>query len=247
MDFNTGRGAGDPPRRPDDGSAPLFGSGQTNPARPLSGSSVGGSGEEFDLSDPLSSFVRTIRALLSTPVNFFRDLPPRGGFVRPLAFAAVCSVLAAIPVLFLFVLLSLFAADITVVLAALFSSLIFFVLFPVGIVVSAFVNAAIYHLVLYLLVRNDNAGFEATLRVLCYASFPVILAFLLLIPILNVLVALALSVYVIILFVLGIREMHHVTTGQAAMVVLAPVAVGVVLSLLLGVLGLLIGGLAGSA
>lgn len=246
MDFNTGRGSGRPSRGPDDSSNPLFGDGQTNPSRPPSGPSAGGSGSEFDLSDPVNSFIRVTRAVISDPVGFFRALPPRGGFVGPLAFAAVCSVLATIPLLILFVLLSLLAGDVTVVLTALFSSLLLFVVFPVGTIVSAFVNAAIYHLVLYLLVRNNNAGFEATLRVLCYASFPVVLAFLFLIPILNILVALALSVYVILLFVLGIREMHRLTTGQAAIVVLAPFGVGVVLSLLLGVLGLVIGGLAGS-
>ena len=246
MDFNTGRGADHPSRRPDDSSGPLFGSGGTNPHRPTPGPSAGGTADEFNLSDPLGSFVRTIRSLVLNPVGFFRALPRRGGLVNPLAFAAICSVLAAIPLLILFVLLSLLAADITVVLTALFSSLIFFVVFPIGTIVSAFVNAAIYHLVLYLLVRNNNAGFEATLRVLCYASFPVILAVLFLIPILNILVALALSAYVIFLFVLGIREMHGITTGQAAIVVLAPVAVAVVLSLLLGGLGLVIGGLFGS-
>jgi hypothetical protein len=246
MDFNTGRGSGGPSRGSDDSSSPLFGGGQTNPSRPPVGPSARGTGGEFNLSDPVNSFVRIIRALIANPVGFFRALPPRGGFIRPLAFAAVCSVLAAIPFLILFVLLSLLAADITVVLAALFSSLIFFIVFPVGTIISAFVNAAIYHLVLYLLVRNNNAGFEATLRVLCYASFPVTLAFLFLIPILNILVALALSVYVIFLFVLGIREMHRLTTGQAAIVVLAPFGVAVVFSLILGGFGLVIGGLAGS-
>ena len=246
MDFNTGRGSGDHSQRPNNTSASLFGSGQPEQASPRSGPPVGGSGDEFNLSDPLGSFVRTIRVLISNPVSFFRGLPARGGFVSPLAFAVICSVLAAIPMLILLVLLSLLSADFTVVLAALFSSLIFFVVFPIGTVISAFVNAAIYHLVLYLLVRNNNAGFEATLRVLCYASFPVLLAALFLIPFLNILVALTLSVYVIILFVLGIREMHRVTTGQAAIVVLVPFAVAVVFSLLFGVFGLLIGSLVGS-
>lgn len=246
MDFNTGRGSKGPSRGSNDPSRPLFYAGPTDPARP-SGPSAGGSGDGFDLSDSVGSFVRTVKALISDPISFFRALPPQGGWVGPLAFAVVCSVLAAVPFGLLFVLLSLFAADATVVLAALFSLFVFLILFPIGAIVSAFVNAAIYHLVLYLLARGNNAGFEATLRVLCYASFPVILAFLFLIPLLNILVGLALSVYIVILLILGMREIHRLTTGQAAIVVLGHVAVGVVLSsLVLGILGLVISALAGS-
>lgn len=198
MDFNTGnsgssRGFSNGPSRS------LFGG---EGAQRPSSDPAGGTGSEFDLSNPLGSFLQTIRGLISDPTGFFRALPPRGSFLNPLAFAAICSVLAAIPVGVLFVLLSLLAADVTVVITALISSLVLFVAFPVGTVVSAFVNAAIYHLILYLLVRHNNAGFEATLRVLCYASFPVVLAFLFLIPILNVLVGLAISVYVVILIVI---------------------------------------------
>ncbi len=240
MDFNTGGSGG---QNPNDPARPLYGSGPAGPAPGLSGGPTG----EFNMSNPVGSFVSTVRALVSNPVGFFRSLPRSGGFVNPLAFAAICSLIAAIPFGLLFVLFSLFAADASFFLTAVLLSLLYLVLFPAVTVLSDVVGAAIYHLVVYLLVRQNNAGFGATLRVVCYASFPVILAFLFLIPILNILIGLVLTVYVIILFVLGIREVHGMTTGQAAIVILAPVAVSVVLSLVFGLLAIVIGALAGSA
>ncbi len=52
------------------------------------------------------------------------------------------------------------------------------------------------------------------------------------IPLLDLLVALAVGLYAIVLGVLGIREMHTTTTRNAALVVVIPVALFFLLALL---------------
>jgi hypothetical protein len=49
-----------------------------------------GGNEGFVLSNPVRSFVGTVRAVLLEPTSFFRRRPPRGSRRSPLVFALVC-------------------------------------------------------------------------------------------------------------------------------------------------------------
>lgn len=233
MDFNTGRGSEGPSREPNDSSGSVFGSGQPNQPHPSSGPSAGGSGGEFNLSDPVNSFVRTVREILFNPVGFFRGLPHQSGFVNPLVFALICSVIAAVLGGILGVLLAIVGLAPQSVVSAIGSLFLSIILLPIGTAIGSFVGAGIYHLLVLLLVK-PNSGFEATYRVVAYSSVIQLVSWLSAIPLLGLLVALAVSVFGIILGVLGVREMHATTTGKAALVVLIPVAVLLVLALLLG-------------
>jgi hypothetical protein len=106
---------------------------------------------------------------------------------------------------------------------------------PIGAAIGLFVGAGILHLLVLLLVRPTNAGFEATFRVVAYAFVTLLVTWLSVIPILGVLVSLAVTVYAIFLHVVGIREAHATTTGKAALVVLIPVAVILLLLLLFAI------------
>ncbi len=99
-----------------------------------------------------------------------------------------------------------------------------------------FIGAGVYHLFVLLFVRPANAGFEATFRVVSYASVVLLVSW---IPIVGI-VAL---IYGVILHILGIREVHSTSTGTAALVVLIPVGVLLLLMILLGaaLIALLIG------
>ena len=57
--------------------------------------STGSTTAEFAYTDPVQSFVGTVRALVIRPVGFFRDIARRGDFVNPLIFALVCAVASA--------------------------------------------------------------------------------------------------------------------------------------------------------
>lgn len=188
------------------------------------GKAVGGVGSEFNLSDPIGSFLATVRDLVVKPVTFFRNMPRRGNSKNPLIFALVCilvwTVLAAL------VSLSFSLIDGTQYVASAFGTFLLSIIFyPLLTVAGLFVGAGIYHLLIVLLVGQQRLGFETTLRVCCYMYVTLLVAW---IPILGWVAA---PIWSILLAIFGIREAHQTTTGKAALVVL--ILPGLVLLLLL--------------
>ena len=231
MDFNTGRGSNGPSRGPNDSSAPLFGSGQTDPSRP-SGSSAGGAGNEFTLSDPLGSFVRTTLGVLTRPRSFFRGMARQGDFINPAIYAVICGFISAVLAGLIALVIGSTLTGITGLDVGLGGGVLGFVfgviLAPVYTVAGLFISAGIYHLLVLLLVRPSNGGFEATFRVVSYVSAIQLLSW---IPIVN-LIALIYGLYVAYF---GIQEVHATTRQRAAAVVAIPVLVAIFLIILFSI------------
>jgi hypothetical protein len=234
MDFNTGSSGG----RPDDQSRPLYGeeTGGTagDPPRGPAASPAG----EFSLQDPVGSFISTTRGVVLSPVNFFRSIARRGDFINPLLYALICALIAA----FLGGLLGLLGgllfavpgddtgAALTGGLIGGVAGILFnLILLPIFTVIVLFVGAAITHLLVMLLVRPTNAGFEATFRAGAYIQALQLISW---IPIVNFIA----FIWAIVLYIFGIREVHNTTTGRAVAIVLIPVAVVLLLVLILGAL-----------
>jgi hypothetical protein len=191
--------------------------------------------EEFTLSDPVGSFIRTVQGVLLNPVGFFREMSRRGDFVNPAIFALICALISALLGGIISLALSpLFAGPGDTAGETLAGGVVGFVLTvilsPIYTAVGLLIGAGIYHLLVLLLVRPGNAGFEATFRVVCYVAAIQLISW---IPIVNILAA----IYGIVLSVFGIREVHSTTTGRAVAVVLIPVAVVLLLVFLLIALG----------
>ena len=190
------------------------------------------SGGEFDLSNPLNSFIEVVRRVVLQPVTFFAGVPRTGSLLSPLVFALVCVVISAILSAVLVIagvqqnpgfnpnpqnaLPSIFAPG---------SALLGIVFAPIGGAIGLFVIAAIQQLLVRLIVGESNSGFGATFRVASYTQVTSLVNW---IPIIGPLVAL----YGLYLSVVGIREMHATTTGKAILVVLIPFAVVLVVALL---------------
>lgn len=189
-------------------------------------------GAEFNLSDPVGSFISTVRNVLFNPVGFFRAVPRRGNFVNPLIFAAICALISGLLSGIIGFLFALIGGDVVSAILGLIGAII---LTPIVTVIGLFIGAGIYHLLVLLLVRPSNAGFEATFRVVAYSSALALVSWLTAIPFLGILIALVVLVYAIFLYVVGIREVHATTTGRAALVVLIPTAVILLLALLVAV------------
>ena len=206
MDFNTGDG----PERPEDRSS--FDREAVRPA--------GGHGGEFDLSDPINSFVSTVRTLVLNPVGFFRGIAREGNFLNPLLFAVICALISGILGGIINFFITLASGNqgrgFGGALASLIGSIL---LTPIFTAIGLLVGAVIYHLLVLLFVRPANAGFEATFRVVSYISVTQLVSW---IPIIGPIIAFA---YGVVLSILGIREVHSTSTGRAALVVLIPVAV----------------------
>jgi hypothetical protein len=183
------------------------------------------SGEEFDLSNPVGSFVGVVRGVVLQPVRFFAGVPRSGSVLNPLVFALVCVVISAILSAVLVIagvqanpgfnpnpqnaIPSVFAPG---------SALLGIVFAPIGGAIGLFIVAAIQQLLVRLIVGENNSGFGATFRVASYTQVTSLVNW---IPILGPLVAL----YGLYLSIVGLREVHSTTTGKAALVVFIPFAV----------------------
>jgi hypothetical protein len=194
--------------------------------------SSSGSGGEFELSNPVNSFVDVTRRVVLQPVRFFAGLPRSGGLLNPLVFALVCVVISAILSAVL-VLTGVqqnpgFNPNPQNAIPSVFaptSALLGIVFAPIGGAIGLFIAAAIQQLLVRLFVGENNSGFGATFRVAAYTQVTSLVNW---IPILGPLLAL----YGLYLSIVGIREVHGTTTGKAALVVLIPFAVVLVVALI---------------
>ena len=223
MDFNTGSGGGS-------GAGGSSGGTGVPPPPRVSG---GASGADFDYRQLIPSLIQTAREVLLNPVNFFRSIPRQGNFLSPLLFAIICAVISAI----LFGIIGFLfnvgtGSGVGSAIGALVSTIIFI---PIGTTIGLFIWAGIYHLLVLLIIRPSHAGYEATFRVVAYASALQLLSWLGAIPILGILVGIAIGIYGVVLSVIGVREVHTTTTGRAVAVVLIPAAIFALLAIIIGV------------
>jgi hypothetical protein len=209
MDFNTGTGgtggAGGSPREP----------GRPPPSR----TSGVAAGAEFRYTDPVQTFISTVRGVALQPVNFFRGILRQGDFINPLIFAIICWEIAAILGGILTVLGSLAGIGVRTVGESIGAFALSLITTPIVAAIGAFIGAGILHLLVILIVRPANTGFETTFRVVSYSSVSQLVSW---IPIIGPIAGAVISV---ILGIFGIRETHGTTTGKAALVVLIPAAV----------------------
>jgi hypothetical protein len=211
MDFNTGTGG-----TGSSGGSPQGGGG------PSPGPSRSAAAAEFRYTDPVQTFIAAVQAVVLRPVDFFRGILRQGDFINPLIFAIICYEVAAI----LGGLLGLVGLGaMNQGLGGFIASII---LAPIFAAIGLFIGAGILHLLVMLIVGSRNSGFEATFRVGAYAAVTSLVSW---IPFIGGILAL----YGIYLAIVGIREMHNTTTGKAALVVLIPVAVALVIGLVLAV------------
>jgi hypothetical protein len=186
------------------------------------------SGREYDLSDPINSFVDVVRRVVLQPSAFFAGLPRQGSFLNPLVFALICTEISVL----LVGLLSLI--DVPGGMNSLFGAsgdqgflefLGGLVVAPIAAAVGIFLTALVTHLLVILVVGSGHAGFGATFRIISYSSVTGLVGW---IPFIGWIF----SLYRLYLATVGIREMHATTTGKALLVVLLPAILILVLVLI---------------
>ena len=176
------------------------------------------SGGDYNLSDPVNSFVDVVRRVVFQPTSFFAGLPRQGNFLSPLVFALICIEISAILVgLLTFIDVP---GGITWLLGARGNQgfLAFMggvVLAPIAGAVGVFLTALLTHLLVILVVGRGYSGFGATFRIVAYSSVTSLVGW---IPFIGWIF----SLYRLYLATVGIREMHSTTTGRALLVVLLP-------------------------
>ncbi len=187
------------------------------------------SGGDYNLSDPVNSFVDVVRRVVFEPASFFAGLPRQGNFLNPLVFALICIEISVILVgLLTFIdvpggITWLFGARGNQGFLAFLGGL---VIAPLAGALGIFLTALVTHLLVVLVVGSGHSGFGATFRIVAYSSVTSLVGW---IPFIGWLA----SLYRLYLATVGIREMHATTTGRALLVVLLPAILILVLVVVL--------------
>jgi hypothetical protein len=185
-------------------------------------------------SEEAASFVDVVRRVVIRPVEFFASLPRGGNLLNPLLFALICTEISAV----LGWLLVLFGVGSepgvnpnpqNLGLPSILtpgSPVVSVILALIGGAIGIFLASIIQQLLVRLIVGARNSGYAATFRVASYTQVTSLVNW---VPIVGPLLAL----YGIYLSIVGIREMHGTTMGKAALVVLIPFAVVLVVVLVI--------------
>jgi hypothetical protein len=187
------------------------------------------SGGDYNLYDPVNSFVDVVRRIVFQPTAFFAGLPRQGNLLNPLVFALICIEISVILVgLLTFVdvpggITWLFGMREDQGFLAFLGGL---VIAPLAGTVGIFLTALVTHLLVVLVVGSGHSGFGSTFRIVAYSSVTGLVGW---IPFVGWLA----SLYRLYLATVGIREMHATTTGRALFVVLLPAILILVLVVVL--------------
>lgn len=164
---------------------------------------------------------------LARPGDFFRRVPWDEAAARPILYFLIIAILSASFSLWWEAALG--TTEFGRVLAELGITqrtggvaVLRFFLAPFGALLWLVVSSLLFHAFLVPLAR-DRRGFRATLRAVCYASGPSVLA---IIPIVG---ALAGGLWSLVLVAIGLREAHRMTGGAAATAVILAVLTPIIL------------------
>ena len=162
----------------------------------------------------LKGFLGTARAILLSPRNFFPRMPVEGGLMGPYVFFLFCTTFSFVASILL-----------TLAMSGSISPWILLVMFTA--LWMPFVSAAVLNFLFTKLLRSGGS-YEATFRVVCYASAVNLFAW---IP--AFLVILLLQSYEIYLSALGLSIVHRTSVGQALLVVIGSLlTISVIVALL---------------
>ncbi|MCG6944647.1 MAG: YIP1 family protein [Deltaproteobacteria bacterium] len=163
-------------------------------------------------------FLGTAKAVLLGPRTFFPNIPLEGGLLGPYVFFLFCTGFSF-----------LVSLGLTVAMSGSVSPWHLLVMFAA--LWMPFISAAILNLLSTKLLRTAGT-YEATFRVVCYASAVNLFAWIPVLPLI-----LLFQFYEIYLTALGLSFVHRISLGQALMVVIGTLlAVSVIVTMLARVL-----------
>jgi hypothetical protein len=150
---------------------------------------------EFEPSQFIESFIKVAKQIILKPRIFFQHLPQKGGFKNPLLFLLICDFLS-----------SLFMATF------LKGDYNIFLILLIANILSAFLGSLLVH-GLATRVFGGQAQFEATFRIIAYASLMDTVAW---VPALGIIA----SFYGLYLIFVGLQDIHKLKPRQAGTTIL---------------------------
>ena len=185
------------------------------------------SGEGF-----FKAFFQTTREVLFSPTKFFKKVAFGLGSWAPLIYGVIWgTIVDYINILWVWLFLSAILQSLPPQFSyamSFFSGIILIILLaivPITEALGILVGSGVTHLCL--LIVGGGKGFEATFRTFSYSNsariFYIIPLFVL--PFLVPICSFVLTIYHLVLIIIGVRECHGISTGKAVLAVLLPLIV----------------------
>jgi hypothetical protein len=206
----------------------------TVPPPPSPPTGAGGpQGNPWERRDTLgfgSAFIETIKLFVTSPAAAFAETKRSGDYASPLIFAVLVGWIGVAVsqiwgMLFHASIFSMFPGEMGermgVMAATSVGAFVFsLIVAPIVVAIVLFIESGIVHLCLMLVggLSNSTSGFEGTFRV---ASYAMVAQLANIIPLVGGLIA---FVWLIILGVIGLTELHGTTQGKAIAAILIPFA-----------------------
>ena len=165
------------------------------------------------MSEFIDEFIGTWKKVITTPGDFFKEMPTSGGYEEPLKFAVVNYIIAGIGL----------------TLVSLGRAFFMIVAMPIFGIIGLFISGAILYICFKIV--GGSGSYEGTVRMLSYASAVNAVSW---IPIIGWIIGL----YAIYLGIVGGTFVHNITTMRSAIAIFIPIIViGIIVALLIVVLG----------
>jgi hypothetical protein len=177
-----------------------------------------------------SAFIEAVKLFVTSPAEAFAQTKRSGDYASPLIFAVLVGWIGVIisqlwGMLFNASLFSMFPGEMGEQMGAMAATSIgafFFsvIIAPIIVAATMFIWSGIVHLCLMLVggLNESTSGFEGTFRVISYAA---VAQFAHIVPIAGGLIV---TVWTIILGVIGLSDLHRTTQGKATAAILIPFA-----------------------
>ena len=160
------------------------------------------------MSEFIDEFIGTWKKVITTPSDFFKEMPTSGGYGEPLKFAVVNYIIAGIGL----------------TLISLGSAFFMILVMPIAGIIGLFISGAILYICFKIV--GGSGSYEGTVRMLSYISAVNAVAW---IPILGWIVAL----YAIYLKIVGGTFVHDITTMRSVIAIFIPlIVIGIIVLVL---------------
>jgi hypothetical protein len=182
----------------------------------------------------LDALVMTWKESVFHPASFYRRMPREMSMGSALGYYLLTGILAGGLSLFWRMVFGGSIIDRLYPDASSENAFVDFLLSPIILLLGLFIGVGVVHLFL-LMFRGSKHGFGTTLRVGAMSEGPQLFN---IIPFIGPMIG---GIWIIVLWVIGIREAHETTTGKALAAVLVPFGLLLVLGVMLAIIAVLIG------
>ncbi|MEA3325656.1 MAG: YIP1 family protein [Euryarchaeota archaeon] len=160
------------------------------------------------MSEFIDEFIGTWKKVITTPGDFFKEMPTSGGYEEPLKFAVVNYLISGIGIA-----LITFGSMFVAVIAA-----------PIFGIIMLFIFGLMFHICFKIV--GGSGSYEGTVRIMAYASAVEAISW---IPIIGWIIGL----YAIYLGIVGGTFVHNITTLRSAIAIFIPIVVLTTIAVLL--------------